>query len=255
MRFPRASTWPASRAPWTRCRRRPAPHRAPPAPALQVAGQPVLGGRGRARGTARERAHALAALHQALVLKLPVGLHHGVRVDGHLRHHLLDRGQLVADVQDSHPDGLLHLLRESTGARPPPGRYPAATAASTAAPAASRRSSLPHSDTSCRLAGRSPRAGTGSASAGTPARLTGSVYRASSSSSALASFGGKIASVGVTSRSKRANRAVRWAGQCAPTPAAAVTASGVTCRPASRRRATSAESRPAAWSKTSRLDR
>jgi hypothetical protein len=46
----------------------------------------------------------------------------------------------------------------------------------------------------------------GSASAGTPARLTGSVYRASSSSSALASFGGRIDSVGVTSKSKRMDR-------------------------------------------------
>jgi len=57
-----------------------------------------------------ERAHALAAFDEAFVFELPVGLHHGVGVDGHLGHHLFDRRQLVADVQDSHPEGLLDLL-------------------------------------------------------------------------------------------------------------------------------------------------
>src|ERR1700704_4018978 len=99
MRCPPSASVTASRAAWPRWRRPRGPRRGPPPPrpppggaggaggasgGRRARGGPVLGGRRRARGTARdERADALAPLHQALVLKLPVGLHHGVGVDGH----------------------------------------------------------------------------------------------------------------------------------------------------------------------------
>ena len=47
---------------------------------------------------------------QALVLELPVGLEHRVRVDGQLRHHLLDGGQLVALAQEAESQRLADLL-------------------------------------------------------------------------------------------------------------------------------------------------
>jgi len=52
----------------------------------------------------------LAAFLKTFVFELPVGLHHGVGVDGHLGRHLFHRRQLVTNVQYPHPDDLLDLL-------------------------------------------------------------------------------------------------------------------------------------------------
>ena len=52
------------------------------------------------------------SLAHAIVLELAVCLLHRVGVDGELEHHLLDRRQLVADVEDPHAYGLAHLLDE-----------------------------------------------------------------------------------------------------------------------------------------------
>lgn len=64
----------------------------------------------------------MATFDEPFVFELPVSLHHGVRVYGHLSDHLFDRGQLVTDVQRPHPDGLPDLLcqlqiRGHTGVR------------------------------------------------------------------------------------------------------------------------------------------
>ena len=50
--------------------------------------------------------------HQPVVLELPVGLEHRVRVDRQLRHDVLDRRQLVALAQQAEPQRLPHLLHE-----------------------------------------------------------------------------------------------------------------------------------------------
>ena len=62
------------------------------------------------QGPGDERAHPGTRCDQTLVLELPVGLEHRVRVDRHLRHHVLDRGQLIALGQQPQPHGPADLL-------------------------------------------------------------------------------------------------------------------------------------------------
>ena len=57
--------------------------------------------------------------HQPLVLELPVGLEHGVGVDGEVPHHVLDRRQLVALAEQSEPERAAHLLDELEVRRDP----------------------------------------------------------------------------------------------------------------------------------------
>ena len=57
-----------------------------------------------------EGAHAGPCAGQPLVLELPVGLEHGVGVDGQLGHHLFDRRQLLALVQQAEAQCLADLL-------------------------------------------------------------------------------------------------------------------------------------------------
>ena len=109
-----------------------------------------------------------------------------------VRHHLADIGR-----------GLVARQR-LTSSLPSPAVRPTPTAASRRPAAASSRSSLPAGPISCRLAGSGPPVGTGSDSAGTPARFTGSVQRETSRSSPSSRRGGKMLSVGVTSRSTSA---------------------------------------------------
>ena len=82
-------------------------------PLGQAAGQPDLCAGRRAVGTAGDEGpDPLAPLDEALVLELAVCLLHRVGVDGELRHHLLDRRQLITDIEDPHAHGLAHLLDE-----------------------------------------------------------------------------------------------------------------------------------------------
>jgi hypothetical protein len=83
--------------------------------------------------------------------------------------------------------------------------------------------------------------------------LTGIVQRASSSMLARFSSGGRISSVGETSRSKRSNSAVSWTRQRAWAWIASVIVAWLSWRPTSKRRATSGEIRPASRSKSSLL--
>ena len=82
-------------------------------PLFEAAGEARLCTRWRSSRTIRhERPYALSTLNQALVLEFPIGLHHSVGIDGHLGHHFLDGGELVAHVEDPHAHGLLDLLHQ-----------------------------------------------------------------------------------------------------------------------------------------------
>jgi hypothetical protein len=48
--------------------------------------------------------------NQALALQVAVGLEHGIGVDGRRRDDLPHRGELVARIQQAHPQGLPDLL-------------------------------------------------------------------------------------------------------------------------------------------------
>ena len=105
---PSASSDPGHRAPSTasreracgtgpRCSRRPARRRGPPEPrsAARRSG-PWAASEPSASVPVTKVPTPAARVDQALVLQLAVGLEHGVRVDGHVRHHVLDRRELVA---------------------------------------------------------------------------------------------------------------------------------------------------------------
>ena len=86
-------------------------------PQRPVRGEGVVGQR-----PGHEGAHALTCRHQSLVLELPVGLEHGVGVDGEVRHHVLDRRQLVALAEQPEPErpaDLLDQLEVRRDAGPP----------------------------------------------------------------------------------------------------------------------------------------
>ena len=70
-----------------------------------VRGQRLVG-----QGPGDEGAHPGTRRDQTLVFEFPVRLEHRVRVDRHLRHHVLDRGQLVTLGQQPQPHGLADLL-------------------------------------------------------------------------------------------------------------------------------------------------
>ena len=82
-------------------------------PLRQAASEPELGAGRRPVGPfADERPHALTALDDSLVLKFPVGLVDGVRIDRNLGHHLFDRGKPVAHLEHAGPDCLANLFRQ-----------------------------------------------------------------------------------------------------------------------------------------------
>jgi hypothetical protein len=72
-----------------------------------VRGRRLVGERAGDKG-----AEAGAGRHQALVLELAIRLQHRVRVDGHLRDHLLDGGQTITFGQQTEPQRPPYLLDE-----------------------------------------------------------------------------------------------------------------------------------------------
>ena len=59
-----------------------------------------------------ERPDPRARGHEPVVLELAVGLQHRVRIDRQVRHHVLDRRQLVALAQQAEPQRVPHLPHE-----------------------------------------------------------------------------------------------------------------------------------------------
>ena len=89
-------------------------------PALQFAAQrPVRGQRPAVQRPGHERADPRAGRHQSLVLQLPVGLEHRVRVDRQPGDHVLDLRQLVALAQQAKPQRLPHLMDQLPVRRDP----------------------------------------------------------------------------------------------------------------------------------------
>ena len=68
-------------------------------------------------GCRHEGAETGTALNHALVLELPIGAMHRVRVDGDLGHDLSYRGQAVTGVQQAEAHGLADLVDQLTVGR------------------------------------------------------------------------------------------------------------------------------------------